>query len=131
MQSYSVEAILNVKSAAKFNRGLTAAASSIEGLEQKASRCILGKLVGAIGITAALAKGFQLDKDSIGHAFTRIETMEQFDRVMTTMTGSSKKANDVLNTINDTVVGTAYGLDVAAKSTQDFVTSGMDVDKAT
>src|SRR5699024_11158326 len=107
------------------------AASSVDGLEQKASGFTLGKLVGVIGITAALAKGFQLVKDSIGHAFTRIDTMEQFERVMTTMTGSSEKANEVLDTINDTVVGTAYGLDYAAKSTQDFVTSGMDVDKAT
>ncbi|WP_268239087.1 tape measure protein [Oceanobacillus neutriphilus] len=70
-------------------------------------------------------------KDSISQAFRRIDTMEQFDRVMTTMTGSSKKAAQVLDTVNDTVVGTAYGLDVAAKSTQNFVTSGMDVDKAT
>src|SRR5699024_11751688 len=77
------------------------------------------------------ANGFQLGENEIAHAFTRMDTMDRIDRVMTTMTGSSEKANDVLNTINDTVVGTAYGLDVAAKSTQDFVTSGMDVDKAT
>src|SRR5699024_11463724 len=30
-----------------------------------------------------------------------------------------------------TVTGTAYGLDVGAKAVQDFVTSNMDVDKAT
>lgn len=91
----------------------------------------IGKLAAAIGITQALSAGFNLVKDSVQKAFGRIDTMEQFERVMTTMTGSSSKANEVLDTVNDTVKGTAYGLDVAAKATQDFVTSNMDVDKAT
>lgn len=57
--------------------------------------------------------------------------MEQFERVMTTMTGSTEKANQVLDTTNDIVKGTAYGLDVGAQAVQNFVTSNMDVDKAT
>ncbi len=91
----------------------------------------IGKILTALGLVAAATKVFGMIKDSIGSAFSRIDTMEQFERVMTVMTGSSEKANSVLKTINDTVKGTAYGLDVAAKATQDFVTSNMDVDKAT
>lgn len=91
----------------------------------------IGKILTALGLVAAATKVFGMIKDSIGSAFSRIDTMEQFERVMTVMTGSSEKANSVLETINDTVKGTAYGLDVAAKATQDFVTSNMDVDKAT
>src|SRR5699024_10291874 len=64
-------------------------------------------------------------------AFSRIDTMEQFERVMTTMTGSTEKAGQVLGDVTETVTGTAYGLDVGAKAVQDFVTSNMDVDKAT
>ena len=61
----------------------------------------------------------------------RIDTMDQFTRTMTTMTGSSKIAEQALVKIKDTVTGTAYGLDVAAQSCQKFVTSGMSMDKAT
>ena len=61
----------------------------------------------------------------------RIDTMDQFTRTMTTMTGSSKIAEQALAKIKDTVTGTAYGLDVAAQSCQKFVTSGMSMDKAT
>src|SRR5699024_7668453 len=47
------------------------------------------------------------------------------------MTGSSEKAGQVLDAVTDTVKGTAYGLDIGARAVQDFVTSNMDVDKAT
>ena len=57
--------------------------------------------------------------------------MEQFDRVMTEITGSSENAKKALDDTNEAVLGTAYGLDVAAKGVQDFVTRGMEVDKAT
>ncbi len=57
--------------------------------------------------------------------------MEQFERVMTTLTGSSEKAGQVLDEVSEKVTGTAYGLDVGAKAVQGFVTSNMEVDKAT
>lgn len=106
---------------------------TVEGIEDSGSKASLGigKIVTAIGLVALAAGAFTLIKDSIGQAFGRIDTMEQFDRVMTTMTGSSEKANEVLDKTNEIVKGTAYGLDVGAKAVQNFVTSNMDVDKAT
>ncbi|MEK3890253.1 tape measure protein [Bacillus sp. FSL K6-3431] len=91
----------------------------------------IGKIVTALGLVSLANKGISMIKDSIGKAFGRIDTMEQFERVMTTLTGSSEKANEVLGTVSDTVTGTAYGLDVGAKAVQGFVTSNMEVDKAT
>ena len=129
--TFTVEAVLKASGADKFADAFKNAANSVEGIEKSTQGLTMGKLVGAIGITAALSKGFNMVKDSVGRAFGRIDTMEQFDRVMTTMTGSSKKAESVLNEVNDTVKGTAYGLDVGAKAVQGFVTSNMDVDKAT
>ena len=131
MDKYSVEAVLKATGADEFTRKFKEAADSVQGIEKQTQGLTLGKLVGAIGITAGLAKGFNLVKDSVGRAFGRIDTMEQFDRVMTTLTGSSEKADQVLGKVNDTVTGTAYGLDVGAKAVQSFVTSNMDVDKAT
>lgn len=116
-----------------FSRNMKNAINEMKGLDKGAhqSTLTLGKLATSVGLVAVAAKGFQMLKSSITQAFNRIDTMEQFERVMTTMTGSSEKAGQVLDDVNGIVKGTAYGLDVAAKSTQDFVTSGMDVDKAT
>lgn len=88
-------------------------------------------LAGAIGLTKAVAGAFNMVKDSLGGATKRIDTMEQFDRTMTTITGSAEKSAEALAKTTEAVTGTGYGLDVAAKSVQDFVTRGMDIEKAT
>ena len=88
-------------------------------------------VVTALGVTGALTKGFNMVRDSIGSAFDRIDTMESFQRTMTTITGSAEKTKAALEATRDAVTGTGYGLDVAAKSVQNFVTRGMDIDKAT
>lgn len=87
----------------------------------------IGKIAAGIGVFKLLDGAVNLVKGSIQQAFGRIDTMEQFDRVMTTMLGSSEAAGKALDNVNDIVKGTAYGLDVAAKSTQRFVTGGMDI----
>lgn len=68
---------------------------------------------------------------SMDAVFKRIDKMEQFTRVMTVFTGSADIADAALSRVRDTVVGTAFGLDVAAGAVQDFVTSGMSVGIAT
>lgn len=87
-------------------------------------------MVSAIGITKGISKGFNMVRDSVGSAFERIDTMESFDRVLTTITGSAEDAKAALDTTTEAVTGTAYGLNVAAKGVQDFATRGMDVSKA-
>jgi len=85
----------------------------------------------AIGVTTLIAKGFDLIKSSVGSAMGRIDTFDQFGRAMERMTGSSEEASKALDKTNNIVLGTAYGLDVAAKGVQDFVTRGMTVNQAT
>lgn len=58
-------------------------------------------------------------------AFDRLDTMNRFQRTVTTMTQDSNMANAALSEIRENVLGTAYGLDVAAKSVQGFMTRGM------
>lgn len=88
-------------------------------------------LSAAIGLTAAVSGGFNMIRGSVDSALKRIDTMESFERVLTTLTGSTEKTAKALDVTRDAVTGTAYGMDVAAKSVQDFVTRGMDVEKAT
>lgn len=114
-------------------KGVADLDGKIKGLGDSGEKAALGigSIITALGLVA-LAKGaIDLVKGSIDKAFGRIDTMEQFERVMTTMTGSTEKANDVLAKTNEVVKGTAYGLDIGARAVQNFVTSNMDVDKAT
>lgn len=125
-----IKVFLNDEGVSKSVDELDKRIGALEGSGQKASLG-LGKIVTALGLVKAASFVFDLIKDSIGAAFNRIDVMEQFERVMTVMTGSAEKANEVLDTTGDIVTGTAYGLDVAALAVQNFVTSNMDVDKAT
>lgn len=67
----------------------------------------------------------------IDKALARIDTMEQFSRTMTALTGSSLTAATALDEVRSSVTGTAYGLDVAARAVQSFVTSGKDIKTST
>ena len=100
---------------------------SLKGLE--------GEMVKSMAIfevmKQTLTKVFGMITDSVDQAMRRIDTMDQFSRVMTTMTGSTDKANAALERTNAIVQGTAFGLDTAAKGVQAFVASGMEVSKAT
>ncbi|MBO1002670.1 phage tail protein [Pseudogracilibacillus auburnensis] len=132
MDSYSIEMILKVSGATQFSSELKIAMNYVQGVKKSTEKAnlTLGKLFSAVGGNKAVSQGFQLIKNSMDGAFSRIDTMERFEQVMTTMTGSSEKANAVMKSISDTFTGTSYGLEVATKATQDFVNSNMDVDKA-
>ena len=108
----------------KFDTSLDAS-----GMQKGADR--LGDIIKGLGIFDVLKKGVQMVADSVQAAMGRLDTMDQFNRVMTTMTGSADKANEALSKTNEIVSGTAYGLDTASKGVQAFVASGMEVSKAT
>ena len=100
-----------------------------DGFQKDANR--LSDIVGGMGVFKLFEKGFQLIAGSVDKAMSRIDTMEQFNRVMTTMTGDVGATNTALVETNDIVKGTAYGLDVASKAVQNFVSRGMEVQGAT
>ncbi|MCM2675546.1 phage tail protein [Alkalicoccobacillus plakortidis] len=106
----------------KFNKEKDAIVNSVVGIDKMASSIGLDKL----GSTA-----INIVKDSIPKAFDRIDAIESFKRVMSDATGSTELANSALERTGSIVNGTAYSLDVAAQGVQDFVTRGVDVDKAT
>lgn len=103
--------------------------SALGNTAQK-SAVSIGKIVSALGLVALARKGIDMVRDSLQSAFSRIDTMEQFNNVMTVMTGSTKIANKALERTNSVVKGTAYGLDVAASAVQNFVTRGVEIDRA-
>lgn len=88
-------------------------------------------LTSAIGVTQALTSSINMVRNSIGRAMDRIDTMERYERTMTTMLGSTNAAKKSLEALNKVVNGTAYGLDTSARSVQNFVSRGIEVGKAT
>ncbi len=77
-------------------------------------------------------QGLQLFKGTLGklglidfdRAFGRMDTMKNFERTLGIITGNTDAAKLVMGELNDAVLGTAYGLDTAAKSAQNFITRG-------
>lgn len=132
-EQYSVEAYLKATGVDQFSKSFKNANDSLKGVEDSGNKAnvSIGSMLKTIAGVAAAVGVFRVLRSSIDLAFKRIDTMEQFERVMTTMTGSTEKANAVLDKTNDIVTGTSYGLDVAAQAVQNFVTSNMEVDKAT
>lgn len=91
----------------------------------------IGDIVSALGLMKIASAVFGEIKQAASSAFDRIDTTEQFKRTLTVMTGSAEDADRALQSVSETVKGTAYGLDVAAKGVQNFVTSGMGLNQAT
>lgn len=91
----------------------------------------LNGIVSGLGAFRLLEKGFEMVAGSVDKAMGRIDTMEQFGRVMTTMTGSASATNAALAETTEIVTGTAYGLDYASRAVQNFVSRGMEMDGAT
>lgn len=73
----------------------------------------------------------QIGLFNLSGAFERLDTMNRFQKTVTIMTGDANMASAALELLKDITKGTAYGLDVAAKSTQNFLTRGMSLGAAT
>lgn len=88
-------------------------------------------IASALGIVKLVESAFSLLRSSIQSAFERSDTMEQFNRTISAITGDSQAAGAALEELKRITKGTAYGLDVAAKAVQNFVTRGMSLEDAT
>lgn len=132
MESYSVQAVLSAVDKG-FSSTINSALGSLKGVGNTATKATgsIMKIASGIGVFKAVSAGANLVKSSISSAFDRQDTMEQFDRTMTAITGNADAAGNALDSLGGITKGTAYGLDVAAKATQDFVTRGMEIGSAT
>ena len=132
METYSVKAVLSAVDS-NFTSTMKTANSSLAGIKtasESATSSIM-KIASGIGVFKALSASANLVKSSISSAMGRQDTMEAFNRTITQITGSAENATKALEDLKKITKGTAYGLDIAAKATQNFVTRGMDLSKAT
>lgn len=132
METYSVKAVLSAVDS-NFTSTMKTANSSLAGIKtaSEGATSSIMKIASGIGVFKALSASANLVKSSISNAMGRQDTMEAFNRTITQITGSAENATKALEDLKKITKGTAYGLDVAAKATQNFVTRGMDLSKAT
>lgn len=132
METYSVKAVLSAVDS-NFLSTMKSASSSLSGIQSasESAKSSIMKIASGIGVFKALSASANLVKSSISSAMGRQDTMEAFNRTITQITGSAENATKALEDLKKITKGTAYGLDVAAKATQNFVTRGMDLSKAT
>lgn len=132
METYSVKAVLSAVDS-NFTSTMKTANSSLAGIKtaSEGATSSIMKIASGIGVFKALSASANLVKSSISSAMGRQDTMEAFNRTITQITGSAENATKALEDLKKITKGTAYGLDVAAKATQNFVTRGMDLSKAT
>ena len=132
METYSVKAILSAvdQNFTSTMKMANSSLSDIKSASEGATSSIM-KIASGIGVFKALSASANLVKSSISSAMGRQDTMEAFNRTITQITGSAENATKALEDLKKITKGTAYGLDIAAKATQNFVTRGMDLSKAT
>lgn len=100
-----------------------------DGFQSGANK--LNGIVSGLGVFKLLEKGFEMVVGSVDKAMGRIDTMDQFSRVMTTVTGSASATSAALAETNEIVAGTAYGLNYAAQAVQNFTSRGMAIEQST
>ncbi|MCM1295668.1 MAG: tape measure protein [Muribaculaceae bacterium] len=100
-----------------------------DGFQSGANK--LNGIVSGLGAFKLLEKGFQMVTGSVDKAMDRIDTMDQFTRVMTTVTNSASATSAALAETTEIVTGTAYGLDYAAQAVQNFTSRGMEIERST
>lgn len=87
----------------------------------------VGKLALSVTVFKAVNSTINMVGSSIQSAFNRADTMYAFEKAMTRITGSSAEAGKVLQSVNEIVKGTPYGLDIAAKAVQGFANSNIEI----
>ena len=88
----------------------------------------IGKMI--LGMSAIRGL-FGLVSGQMDSALKRMDTMSNYSRTMSAITGSSDQAEKSLEQLKGMTKGTAYGLDTAAQSLQNFVTRGLTTKQAT
>ncbi|WP_251712876.1 tape measure protein [Lactococcus ileimucosae] len=127
----SVEAVLKARDS-NFTSTFSKA-SNILSKFSDSNRSATGSIrsiVSALGIYKAASAAASLVTGQLQSALGRADTMNNFNRNMTRITGSSTIAKNELEKLKAATKGTAYGLDGVATSMQSFANSGLAIDKS-
>ena len=103
---------------------------SIENKIGKTGTTIKGVL-GGLGIAKLVGSAFNTINSSLDGAISRIDTMNNFPRVMSNLGISSNEARKSVETLSDKLTGLPTTLDSATSSVQRLTATNGDVNKST
>src|SRR5690606_9998092 len=114
----------------QFSRNLKTATKDLTQMSSSANKITVGKLAGAIGITAAVAKGFNAVKNSVSGAVDRLDTLNNFPRVMERVGFSAEESQKSINKLSEGIDGLPTTLDDVAGTAQRIAIMTKDLDGA-
>ena len=109
-----------------FEKGL----SKIQSTTQKAGNTIKSIIVG-LGITKLVSMAMNQITGSIDDAITRIDTLNQFPKVMSNLGISAEESQEAIDKMADKLAGLPTTLDQAARAVQRFTSKNGNVKKST
>jgi len=88
-------------------------------------------ILGGLGIAALVSKGINTISSSMDGAIKRLDTMNNFPKVMSNLGIDAEKSKKVIDKLSDGLQNVPTTLDEAALSVQRFTSSNSDVEKST
>lgn len=116
-----------------FNSIRSAAGSALGSIKSGAENAGHGfgsmtkSIFGAQLAMSALSKAMNMITGQSGAAITRVDSINQAKKSITTLTGSAKEAGKVMDAVTDKITGTPIALDQVTGATKGLVASGMDM----
>ena len=110
--------------------GFQRSVNSMTGTVEKGGSKIKS-IIAALGITKIISSAISTINASIDGAISRIDTLNNFPKVMSNLGISSEDASKAINTLSDKLKGIPTTLDDAALAVQRFTSKNGDVKKST
>ena len=104
--------------------------AKMTGLNKTMGSVTKGFVAGSI-ITKGLSTAFNMVSASTGNAIKRLDTMNNFPKVMSNLGISAKESEEAIKTMSDQLTGLPTSIDSAAASVQRFTSKNGDVKKST
>src|SRR5690625_704015 len=137
---FTIEAILKASGADQFSKDFQNATKSMDGIGRASKKSAgglksflggVGKIAGAIGVTKLVSAGFNAIRSSVDGAVSRVDTLNQFPRVLQQMGASGEDADRSIARLSDGIQGLPTTLDGVASTAQRMFTILGDIDLAT
>jgi tape measure domain-containing protein len=104
--------------------------AKMTGLNKTMGSVTKGFIAGSI-ITKGLSTAFNMVSTSTGNAIKRLDTMNNFPKVMSNLGISAKDSEEAIKKMSDKLTGLPTSIDSAAASVQRFTSKNGDVKKST
>lgn len=132
-ETLSLTAKLSVDNS-EYLKGVKAAVEAqaeLAGESEKASKGIMGQMTVANLASKAIAKAFQAITGAIGDAVKRVDTLNNYPKVMESLGYSSAEAEKSINALSDGIEGLPTTLDSIVSSSQRLTASLGDLGEGT